>query len=153
MALAYLLRLNPSTSAVERIAVDFWAGGGTGGVDVNVEIARMLLGAAGVDEGFVGKSNPLPVAACCSTGTTTTVNASAGSVTVLAANAARLGFGIKNESTEKMYVKYGATASLTSYLYDVYPGAIFEDPWGYRGRVDAIWGAAVGAARVLELTP
>src|SRR5438093_7152437 len=49
------------------------------------------------------------------TATLTNVPASTISVTLLAANANRLGAVIVNESTNTLYVKFGATASSSSY--------------------------------------
>src|SRR3990172_8327041 len=45
----------------------------------------------------------------------TSVNDTASNVTLLAANASRLGATIYNDSTVDLYVKLGATASLTSF--------------------------------------
>ena len=82
----------------------------------------------------------------------TNVASSATSVTVVAANANRVEALIENSSTEVMYVKYGATASVTDYTKQLNPGdAIVIDT--YTGIVDAIWDAAGGDVRVTEVTP
>lgn len=91
------------------------------------------------------------------TGTLTSVASSATSVTVLAANSARLGATIVNESTQTLYVKFGATASATSYTVilvgaSAAPYAYYEVPFGYSGRIDGIWASTNGNARVTEIT-
>lgn len=82
------------------------------------------------------------------------VNDSDTSVTLLAENPNRLGVIIFNDSTEKLYVKYGLTASLTSFTTIVGVGAIWEMPRPvYVGRIDGIWAAnSTGAARITELS-
>lgn len=87
------------------------------------------------------------------TATLANVASSATSVTVDAANAARLGMMIHNDSTAILYLKYGATASVTSYTVRLDPGVQWEMPEPvYTGIVDGIWSAANGNARVTELT-
>ena len=85
-------------------------------------------------------------------GTTTSVSASDSNVTLLAVNANRSGATIFNESTSDLYVKLGATASLTSYSVRLIGGAYFELPYGYTGIIDGIWASATGAARITEFT-
>ncbi|HNP72988.1 MAG TPA: hypothetical protein PLO33_10805 [Kouleothrix sp.] len=88
-----------------------------------------------------------------STGTKTSVGASASSVTVLAANANRLGGVIYNDSTAILYLDCtGGTASSTSFSYFVAPGATVEIPAGYTGAITGIWSSATGNARVTEFT-
>lgn len=87
------------------------------------------------------------------TGTTTSVNDTAASTTLLAANANRLGATIYNDSTSFLYLKLGATASTSSFAVKMEPGAYYEVPFGYTGIIDGIWSAdASGAARIVELT-
>lgn len=90
------------------------------------------------------------------TATLSNVTASATSVQLLAANTARLGVVIYNDSTAILYVKFGTTASTTSYTLEVpnedwvaLPG---EMGVVYTGRIDGIWAAANGACRITELT-
>lgn len=81
------------------------------------------------------------------------VAASATSVTIAAANAARKRIVIVNDSgTATLYLKFGTTASVTSYTYQLTPGQTFESPVQpvYTGRIDGIWSTASGAARVTE---
>lgn len=81
------------------------------------------------------------------------VASSASSTTLLAANASRTRVIIYNESTADLYVKFGATASATSYTTKLGPGDTYESPtdWVYTGVIDGIWSAANGAAQITEL--
>lgn len=84
------------------------------------------------------------------TGTATQVASSATSVTLLAANSSRKEAIIFNDSTSVLYVKFGITASSTSYTVQVQPG----DSWiedRYAGRIDGIWTSANGNAYVTEV--
>lgn len=82
------------------------------------------------------------------------VASSATSVTLRAANATRIGLMIYNESTAVLYMKFGATASVTSYTVQLGPSAYYEFAAPvYSGIVDGIWSAANGNARVTEITP
>ncbi len=83
-----------------------------------------------------------------------TVNDSASSVALLSSNANRLGATIANDSSAALYVKLGATASLTSYTAKVLPGGYYEVPYGFTGAIDGIWATdpGDGAARITELT-
>ncbi len=87
------------------------------------------------------------------TSTLSNVSGSASSVTLLSANSSRMGAMIYNDSTAILYVKFGTTASTTSFTVKLYPDAYFNlpDPM-YTGRIDGIWASAAGAARVTELT-
>lgn len=81
-------------------------------------------------------TNPVTV----STVTLTALASAATSAQLLAANAARLGLRLENTDANGVYVKYGTTASSTS--FDVYMpgGSSFEMPGPiYTGRIDAIW--------------
>src|SRR4249919_2110329 len=90
-----------------------------------------------------------PVAS--STATKANVAGSASSVTILAANTARLGASIKNDSSAILYVDLtGGTATSSSYSVDLVAGAYFEVPFKYTGLITGIWASATGAARVTE---
>lgn len=90
------------------------------------------------------------------TGTITSVADSASNQTLLASNANRLGFTIYNDSDKAVYVKLGATATVTDFTKLLLP----NDFWGtkdlgvnYTGIIDGIWEAnSTGSARVTELT-
>lgn len=79
------------------------------------------------------------------------VASSASSVTIFAANAAAKGRTVYNDSTAVLYLKFGTTASTTSYTVQLAAGDYFEFPQPlYGGAVDGIWAAANGAARTTE---
>jgi hypothetical protein len=73
------------------------------------------------------------------------------SVTLLAANANRKGATIFNDSAATLYVKFGTTASATSFNATLGRREYLEVA-NYTGRIDGIWTAAAGAARITELT-
>lgn len=94
-------------------------------------------------------------ALAASTATLTNVSGSATTVSLLASNAGRKGAMVTNDSTASLYVKFGTTASTTSYTVLIPPGAYYEFPANtaiYTGAVDGIWSAANGAARITELS-
>lgn len=84
-----------------------------------------------------------------STTTNSNVSASATSVTLLASNSARKEVTIQNDSTAILYIKEGTTASATDYKYKLYQDDVYISN-NYTGRIDGIWSAASGAARVAE---
>jgi hypothetical protein len=79
---------------------------------------------------------------------------SASSISLLASTAGRIGATFFNDSTEILYLKYGATASLTSFTVRIDPLGFFEMPAPvYTGDVDGIWANnASGSVRITELT-
>lgn len=86
------------------------------------------------------------------TATLTNVASSATSVTILAANASRVGAQVYNDSTQVLYLKFGATASATSFTVPLATNTYYEVPAGYTGILDGIWVSANGNARVTEET-
>lgn len=95
---------------------------------------------------------PLPIVATVAT--LANVPGSVTSVTLRAANSARLGLMVFNDSTATLFIKFGATASATSFTVKVAPDGYYEFPQPiYVGIVDGIWDAANGNARVTETTP
>lgn len=83
------------------------------------------------------------------TATLTNVASSATNVTLFAADGNANARAIYNDSTAVLYVKYGATASTTSYTTQVAAGAFFTFPTPvYAGQVDGIWASANGSARL-----
>jgi hypothetical protein len=89
-----------------------------------------------------------------SSATLSNVAASASNVTLLAANSSRKRIVIHNDSTSKLRIKFGATASSTSFTvalngYETYESPNFNV---YVGIIDGIWDSATGSARITELT-
>lgn len=83
------------------------------------------------------------------TATLANVASSATNVTIFSAVASVNGRTIFNDSTSVLYIKYGATASVTSYTVQLAAGAYYEFPQPvYAGQVDGIWTSANGNARV-----
>jgi hypothetical protein len=79
------------------------------------------------------------------------VSSSASSTTLFAAKGSVKGRTIYNDSTAVLYVKFGATASTTSYTVQLASGDYYEFPQPvYGGVVDGIWASANGAARTTE---
>ncbi len=73
-------------------------------------------------------------------------------VTLLAANANRLGASIYNDSNGRVRVKMGAGASLTSFTKRLSPHEFFPVPFAYTGIITGIWEQVPGFARVVEFT-
>jgi hypothetical protein len=88
------------------------------------------------------------------TATRTSVAASATVVTLHASNTARAGLMVKNDSVSAtLYLALGSGATTTDYTVDLAPGEYYElSVPVYTGIVTGIWTAAVGNARVTELT-
>ena len=84
--------------------------------------------------------------------TGTNVASSATTAQLLAAAATRLGATFFNDSNSACYIKCGTTASATDFVVKMGPGSFWELPYGYRGRIDAIWVTATGTMRIGEFT-
>lgn len=80
------------------------------------------------------------------------VTSSATSVQLLAVNSNRHFVSVYNESTAILYIKFGTTASATSYTVPVGPNGFWEAPGAvYTGEIDGIWTSANGFARITEI--
>lgn len=99
----------------------------------------------------LNETQPVSIAKSA-TATLSNVSSSATSVTLLASNASRIGATIHNDSTQDLYVKFGTTASTSSFTVKMNPQSYYEVPFTYTGRIDGIWSSANGAARITELT-
>ena len=82
----------------------------------------------------------------------TRVATSNASASLLVANANRLGATIVNDSGHKLYIKFGATASTTSYTVLVPAAGYYEVPFDYTGAIDGILDSGTGNAQITELT-
>lgn len=99
-----------------------------------------------------GGSNPSGDGAV-NTGTQSSVAASATDVTILAANTARYGASVYNDSSAICYLLVGSgTSSATNHTVQLNGGAYYEVPYGYTGVLKGIWASATGSARVTEWT-
>ena len=82
----------------------------------------------------------------------TSVSASASNVTLLEEDPQRKGFFLFNDSSNNCYVKFGTTASTTSFTIKMAAGSFYEIEYpNYRGQIDAIWDGTNGAMRVTEI--
>ena len=143
----------------DNVVLNSGAGGDTVAADAlggSIKHQQFLVeyGAAGTAT-RVDATHGLPVqSARTPTATLTNVTSSASTATILASNTSRLGAWIVNESTATLYLKCGATASLTSYSVAIGPGVVWELPTSsvlYTGILDGIWSAANGRTRSLNL--
>lgn len=83
----------------------------------------------------------------------TNVPGSASSVQLLASTAGRLGATFHNDSTATLYLKFGTTASTSSYTAKIGPDEYYELPNPvFTGQIDGIWSSATGTVRITELT-
>jgi hypothetical protein len=139
----------PGTGAV--VATDEVTDGTLG--TVQVQYVKIMDGDLNSTTKF-GATNPLPVRAFGNaTATLTNVSGSATSVSLLASNANARVRTAYNDSTAILYLKFGTTASTTSYTLQIPPNGYFEFPQPlYTGAVDGIWSAANGAVRLTEQT-
>ena len=104
-------------------------------------------------DGFFDLQGRLVTAQKAATATLSNIDGSTTSGTLLAANVARLGATILNDSTAVLYVKFGTTAaSATSFTAKLFQDDYYEVPYGYTGMITGIWASATGAARVTEVT-
>jgi hypothetical protein len=123
------------------------------------------IGVAGTPTGGVltvqgdPAGTPIPVTSTevkANTSTITRVPAAIVDTLILAANAARLGVVIVNDSNRILYLKLKATAAtVIDYTFKMAPDdrVMTEDFAGYDGEVRGIWSVGVvGAAQVTELT-
>ena len=81
------------------------------------------------------------------------VAASATSVALFPASGGVAARAVYNDSASAtLYLKYGETASATSYTVAIPAGGYFEFPRpAYDGLVHGIWSSATGAARTTEV--
>jgi hypothetical protein len=103
-----------------------------------------------------GVTNPPSTPA--SAGVTTVVNGATSATPLLAANALRKGATFSNESAATLYILLGAgTVSSSNFTVTLTgeaaaPYSYYELPYGYTGAVHGIWGSAVGAVNITELS-
>lgn len=86
------------------------------------------------------------------TGTITSVPLAIASTTALAANSARKGFIIYNDSLAMVFLAFAATASTTAFSTKIQAGAEYEPGEDYTGIITFVASAAVGNLRVTEFT-
>lgn len=87
------------------------------------------------------------------------VAASTTNITLMAENRGRLALSIHNDSKSKLYIKFGESASPTSFTTIIPPDGYFALPFTqcYTGRVDGYWDNArywdnaIGSAMMTEM--
>jgi hypothetical protein len=125
---------------------------GTFAVQATLQAGSAAVGKLAANSGVdIGDVDVLSVAAAA-VATLANVADTGSSTTVLASNAARKAAILYNDSTVGAYVKYGTTASATSFTYFLDAGESYRED-RYTGRIDANWESdASGSMRVTELT-
>lgn len=116
----------------------------------STNIAQISGNTASVGAGASGTGTLRIQNANIATATLANTSASTSSVSLLSAQTARAGATFFNDSSAIMYLKYGTTASTTSYTVLVGPNGYYElpGPTVYAGAIDAIWSAATGTVRI-----
>jgi hypothetical protein len=116
-----------------------------------IDAAELRLAAVVI---YDGAGNPVTSlsGAHPATAAHTTVASSASSVTILAANAARKGARIVNNSSKILYLTFGATTTTAAFTSKLAAGQELEIPTdGYTGIVSGLWSSVNGDAQVTEL--
>lgn len=152
-----LSSLNAKVTAVNTGAVVLAAGAATiGALTANqtVNVSQIngvtpLMGAGNTGTGALRTTR-----ASGGTGTLTNVVSSSSNVTLLASNALRLSASFFNDSTQLCYLKFGATATSSSYTVQMPSLSYYElpGPHIYSGIIDGIWASANGNMRVTEVS-
>lgn len=108
------------------------------------ELLSIDIGVGDIRSALLPRQDPATLANISDTATSTTLQA---------ANSDRYGWSCYNDSDQALYIKFGATASATSFTVKLGPGDFYEMPTPcYGGVIDGIWDAdSTGAARVTEL--
>jgi len=132
----------------------------TGSVAVTGPLTDVQLRASAVpvSGAFFQATQPVSIAATVTTketqpgtGTLANIVGTGASQTIIASNANRRGATIFNDSGVVAYVKFGATASATSFTVKMVDQSYYEVPGPvYTGVIDAFW--ASGSLRVTEIT-
>lgn len=100
-------------------------------------------------------SNPVTVnvpSNSASASTLTTVASVATSTAILPINTNRKDVKIHNNSTSRLYLAFGVTASLTAFTVLLEAGGFYEMAIAYTGAISGIWSSANGNALITELT-
>lgn len=90
--------------------------------------------------------------ASSTTGTISSVAASASTGVLLASNTSRRGATIYNDGLSQLFVACAATASTTAFTYKLQAGSAVSIDYNYTGVISGIWAAALGSARITEFT-
>lgn len=124
----------------------------SGGAGSNVNLTGINGTAPSTGVGVPSGGTLRVIEANASSTAVTSVAGSGSNVTLLAANANRMGATVFNDSTVSLFLKLGATASASSFTARLFPQSYYEVPFEYAGIIDGIWESATGNARITELT-
>lgn len=122
---------------------------------------KLIHGADGTNDGDVSKTNGLPTRSTGTTSASANVAESAASVTILALNAARLGWSIYNDSDAALNINFTSAASATAFVIRLLPRGFTSardfGPTVFTGAITGIWDSTPGtaghvSARTMELT-
>lgn len=141
----------------DNTTLNLGAGGDVIGSDdisgVKYQRVKVILGGDGVNDGDVSSSNPVPTSEIRpSTSSVTSVSSSGTSVSILASNSSRRGATFYNDVDKPCYLKFGATASTSSFTVKIFSNGFFSMPFPvYTGAIDAIWDSSpTGSLRITE---
>jgi hypothetical protein len=154
LAVVLVLAAQFSASGQGRISTPFaWLKDGVGNAITSLTAgSHRPLAVAVIDSGgsqvstFSGGGASAPGTANLSNVSTSTTSAQ-----LLASNGSRKGVVVYNDCAAILYVKFGTTASATSFTVLVDPGGHFNDRGGFTGRIDGIVASGSCTARVTEL--
>lgn len=134
-------RARAASSAAGTTGTGIPAAGALGWDGTNYQ--RLACDTAGY---LLTKPAPMTASAVTQVGSSLTV------VPLLAANTARLGASIYNDSTAYLYLKLGSAAAANSFTYKCPPGGYYEALAGYKGVITGLWDAVNGNSYATELT-
>lgn len=117
------------------------AGGGSHWAGVTIGGSGTLAGGTIVTQ---PRSSSVPA--------TTSAAATVGNITLLGANASRMGAAFYVEGGQPLFLKLGSSAGTLDYTLQVVPGGYYEVPFSYIGSVSGIWQTTGGTVRITEVT-
>lgn len=96
--------------------------------------------------------NPIPVVSPTFTVSETVIPVSTVNVTLLPANPNRKGAFLWNDGSQTCLIKFGSTASATSFTLKIFSQTLYNLEKGYLGQIDGIWILSGGCCmRITEL--
>lgn len=98
------------------------------------------------------EGNPIPTTVVARTPTTTSVTSTASSTLVLAANTARKGISVHNQSSATLYLSFSSPATVANSFLGMAPGSVLflDQQLIVTNAIYGIWSSANGTAQVTE---